>query len=132
MISRRRLTRRLAGLDAPIGLEGIEQAAHHLLVAHDQPDLAPRIQFGLAQALAADKRFAPVAEDRAGVQPEAAQRPDVQMLALLAQRSDHPDIHTLFRAFVQGSHHLGVVNLGVVNEQLLLRPADRGEQLLAR
>src|SRR5687767_14972144 len=65
------------------------------------------------------------------MQPEAAKRANVQMSALSADRPDDPDVDSLLGPAVQRAQHLGVGDLGIVEEQLFLGPVNEREELLA-
>ena len=51
--------------------------------------------------------------------------------SVLAKGADDSDVHSFLGAFVQGAQHLRVGNLGIVDEQLFLRPVNERAELLA-
>jgi len=53
------------------------------------------------------------------------------MRAVSTDRPDHPDVHAALGLGVQRVQDLRVRNLGVVDEQLRLRPVDERDELLA-
>ena len=64
----------------PITLKYLEQGVHNVVVAHDYSELAPFIEFGLAQALAAQKCFATIAHNGSSVKPHAHQPAGIELI----------------------------------------------------
>ena len=93
-------------------------------VADDDADLAAAVELQLAQALAADERGRAVADDRPHVQAQAGSLRASTPATPLLDLADDPDLDAgLARAPASSLQHQPVADLGVVDQQLLLRAA---------
>jgi len=72
----------------PVRLEHRLHLRRDPAIAHDDPDFPPPIEFGAAQALAADERLDPVAHDCAHVQPQVLQLLHPEARAVARTRSN--------------------------------------------
>jgi hypothetical protein len=65
------------------------------------------------------------------MQPQAAKRANRQMSGLSTDRPDDSDIDSLLGPVAQRAQHLGVGDLGIVEEQLFLGPMNERQELFA-
>src|SRR5262249_49669933 len=115
----------------PVLLEDLEHLIDDAVVSDDDPELAALVELDAAKALTAEKRALAVADDRADV--EALARVllarDVPLRLDLA---DHAHVDAFAPLLHQNLQHRIVAHLGIVDEQLPARAAEKPRELVAR
>src|SRR6185437_974615 len=114
---------------SPIAFKGGEQGLDHRRVTNDQSDFAAQIQLGLAQALAAHKRMAAVANNGSRMQSHTGERRHLQITIRSAETADDLDLDTGLGAIFEEPQDRFVGDLGIVDPQLLARFLDKSGEL---